>query len=598
MVKSLFCLGFALLFSLSSVAAPTVEYRINVDQATHHMAKVTIEFPEHDADELEVRLPVWRAGRYQILDLSNGVREFAAESARGKTLDWKMKDKAAWLIQSEGNPVTVSYRIYANQLGNRTRHIDDSHAFLDASGVFMYSPRFRANPLTVKLTVPRQWRSRSGMTSAGRHKFKADNYDVLIDSPIETGVHSFHEFEAGDRDYEILFWGRGNYDEQQTIKDLAKLDAEVEKIWGSFPYQRYLYMIHATTGPRGATEHINSTIIQRQRDRFAAREDYISFITTAAHELVHTWNVKAYRPSGLVPYDYQKENYTSLLWVAEGSTSYFDTLITRRAGITTEKEFHEDLAKGIEKLLNRPGRQAQSVSEASFYNWIESTNDFTLNHSVNIYAKGSLVSWLLDFKIRQATDNKKSSEDVHRLLYQRFKATEKGFTDADLLKTVNEVTGQDFSSFWQQYVWGKQAIDFDALLDYVGLELVGKEKEKSVIDLGLSFDKDLTITGVKKDSPAWNAGLTKGDILLSMDELRLTEKNIKQRIKNLSPDSDVVIHFFRRDELQSVEVAAQVNPAKKLRVSVQKDATQAQKNRYKSWTGHELGTVEKNESES
>lgn len=598
MVKSLFCLGFALLFSLNSLAAPTVEYRIHVDQATHHLAKVTITFPEHDAKELEVRLPVWRAGRYQILDLSNGVREFAAESTRGKLLDWKMKDKAAWLIQSNGKPVTVSYRIYANQLGNRTRHIDDSHAFLDASGVFMYSPVFRDNPLIVKLSVPRPWRSRSGMTSVGRHKFKAENYDVLIDSPIETGIHSFHEFEAGERDYEILFWGRGNYDEQQTITDLAKLDAEVEKIWGSFPYQRYLYMIHATTGPRGATEHINSTIIQRQRDRFASRKDYISFITTAAHELVHTWNVKAYRPSGLVPYDYQKENYTSLLWVAEGSTSYFDTLITRRAGISTQKEFHQDLAKGIEKLLNRPGRQSQSVSEASFYNWIESTNDFTLNHSVNIYAKGSLVSWLLDFKIRQATDNKKSSEDVHRLLYQRFKASEKGFTDEDMLSTVNEVSGQDFSDFWRQYIWGKQAIDFDALLNYVGLELVRKEQDKSIIDLGISFDENLMLTGVKKDSPAWHAGLTKGDILLSMDELRLTHKNIKPRIEHLSHDSDVDIHFFRRDELQSVELTAQENPFSEIKVVAQKNATQAQKERYKSWTGHALEPVENGESES
>jgi predicted metalloprotease with PDZ domain len=590
MSKFIASVCFSLFFSVS-LAQEEVQYLIDIDQPTQHMAKVNVRFPASSSSPLEVRLPVWRTGRYQILDLSKGVREFSATDVRGKALSWQMKDKASWLVHNNGQPVIVSYRIYANELGDRTRHIDDSHAFIDPSAVLMYAPELRHLATVVELKVPRKWYSRSGMKSKGRHRFFAENYDQLIDSPIETGIHSFHEFEVGQRQYQVLFWGRGNYDKQKIIDDLTKLDAQVAQIWQTFPYSRYLYMIHATSGPRGATEHINSTVIQRQRDRFASREDYINFILTAAHELVHTWNVKAYRPAGLVPYDFQKENYTPLLWVAEGTTSYFDTLITRRAGIIDQKEFHQELVKSIEAHLNRPGRKVQSVAEASFYQWIESTNHFTINHGVNIYSEGSLISWLLDFEIRNATDDQRSLEDVHRLLYQRFNAKEKGYTDSDLLALVNEVSGRDFNDFWRRYIWGTEAIDFDALLNSAGLNLVRKTEEKQIIDLGWEVDKGLKVTRVLKDSPAWRAGLTVDDILVSLDGLRLTSNNIKQRIEQLKPGESYLLHFFRRDELQSVKVTAQKNPYRKLQIKVKTNVSEQQRRRYKEWTGHELQQV-------
>ncbi|WP_144391437.1 M61 family metallopeptidase [Pleionea sediminis] len=580
---------FLLSVTLSCVEArQDIEYHIDINQPVHHLAKVTIKFPAHTESMLEIKMPVWRSGYYHILDLSKNVREFSATTLTGEPLEWSMIDKASWQVLSEGKATKITYQIYANNIGRRTSVIDETHAFLDASAVFMYSPTFRDEPLTVSLDVPTEWRSRSGMESVGRHVFRAGNYDILIDSPIETGIHSFHEFSAGERQYEILFWGRGNYDETKIIKDLIKLDAEVEKVWGAFPYSRYLYMVHATSGPRGATEHINSTIIQRQRDKFASREDYIDFMTTAAHELVHTWNVKAYRPEGLVPYDFQKENYTTLLWVAEGTTSYFDTLLTRRAGIMTQDEFHKDLAKGIERYLNRPGREVQSISEASFYNWIESTNDFTINHSVNIYRKGSLVSWLLDFEIQRATAGEKSLEDVHRRLYELYPLPGKGYSEKDFLTIVNELTDKDFSNFWESHIAGTEKIDFSLLLDFVGLQIERKTSDKQTIDLGLSYDDSLKVTRVRKGSAAWEAGLTIDDVLISFDGMRLTNKNIEQRLDALKVDSEVNIHFFRRDELFELSVDVEKNENKNLNVVVNKDASEEQQKRYKDWTGHDL----------
>ncbi|NVJ61017.1 MAG: M61 family metallopeptidase [Gammaproteobacteria bacterium] len=588
-----YLISLNILFTILAVSAsPSVEYRISIEQPVHHLATVEVDFPEHKTDTLVVQLPAWRSGRYEILDLANGIRDFSVSAKRGKVVKWEFLDKSSWKIKTDGQAVTVSYQVYANQLGYRSRHIDDTHAFLDASGVFIYSQELRNLPVTVELSVPKKWRSRSGMESTGRHEFKAANYDVLVDSPIETGLHTFYEFSVDDRDYELLFWGKGNYDAKQIESDLIKLDKEVKNIWGSFPYSRYVYMVHATSGARGATEHLNSTVIQRHRDAFKKRDDYLEFISTAAHELIHTWNVKAYRPKALTPYDYQQESYTPLLWVAEGSTSYYDNLIVRRAGISTQKEHHEQLQKSIEALLNRPGREIQSVSDSSLYKWIEGTNDFTINHGVNIYAKGSLVSWWLDFEIRRVTNNQKSYDNVHRLLYEKYNAIDNGFTDQDLLALVNQVTEQDFTQFWKDYVWGTKAIPFEKMLTFVGLELVRKNIDEQAIDLGISFNDDLEITRVKRNGPAWKAGITTDDRLVAIGGMRVTSKNLKDKIKSLKSGQSISVHVFRRDELTSIEVQAKPNPDKDLIIKVVDNPTAAQQQHYLSWTGHPLKDVE------
>ncbi len=223
----------------------------------------------------------------------------------------------------------------------------------------------------MQLNVPQGWRSFSGMAKGdNEHQFVAPNYDVLADSPIETGINQHLTFSADGRDYELVIWGEGNYNATQMQKDLAKLVQQTEAIWQGYPYQRYVFIVHATDGARGATEHLNSTVIQRDRFTFGKREDYLAFLSTASHELVHTWNVKAYRPAELVPYDYLNPNYSKLLWISEGSTSYFQNQLLLRAGLMTKEEFYADLAKRLDKFVHTPGRLVQSVSESSFDSWI------------------------------------------------------------------------------------------------------------------------------------------------------------------------------------------------------------------------------------
>ena len=568
---------------------------IGIEQPQHHYAKIKINFEEFTTEQASFHLPTWRTGRYEIINLANGIREFTAFDGQGNKLEWQKLDKDTWQVQGTLNKkVQISYQVYANQLGQRTRHIDDSHAFIDASTVVMYSDVFRDNKHIIDLHVPATWRSVSGLeagknSNANSHQFIAKNYDVLVDSPIETGVNEHHKFVIEDREYELVIWGKGNYDSAKMVADLKVLVQQSKHIWHGYPFKRYVFMVHATSGARGATEHLNSTIIQTSRFKFSERKDYLRFISTAAHEFVHTWNVKQYRPKGLVPYDYQQENYSTLLWLSEGSTSYLQNQLLLRGDLMSSKEFLESLAKRITGYIHKPGRQNQTVAQASFNKWLEEGGDYDNNHSVNIYSEGFLVSWLLDFSIMEKTALEKSYRDVHNTLYQDYKIP-KGFDEKDLLSILKELTNDDYQVWWQENVHGYANVDFNALLAKAGLTMSYGEKDKSkqIAWAGIKTKQvtnGLEITHVEKNSPAWQVGLTLGDIIVAINDLRMADKDLTARLKNFKPKDRMSVTFFRRDELVTRMIILGEIPKSKLKVVPLEVVSDEQKAFFKYWTG-------------
>ena len=579
---------------------------ITIDQPQHHYAQIKINFDKFTTKQANFHLPTWRTGRYEILNLANGIREFSAVDNQGNKLEWQKLDKDTWQVQGTlGKKVQISYQVYANQLGKRTRHIDDSHAFIDASTVVMYNDDFRDNKHIIDLQVPANWNSVSGLeigksSDGDIHQFIAKNYDVLVDSPIETGINEHHQFTIEGLDYELVIWGKGNYNSAKMVADLKVLVQQSKHIWDDYPFKRYVFMVHATSGARGATEHLNSTIIQTSRFKFAERSDYLRFISTAAHEFVHTWNVKQYRPKGLVPYDYQKENYSTLLWLSEGSTSYLQNQLLLRGDLMSSKEFLEGLAKRITGYLHKPGRQSQTIAQSSFNKWSEEGGDYGNNHSVNIYSEGFLVSWLLDFSIMEKTGLAKSYRDIHNRLYQDYKIP-KGFDEGDLLTLLNELTSEDYQAWWQENVHGFAQVDFNALLAQAGLTMSYGEKSsgqlKQVAWSGIhtkQVTNGLEITRVEKNSPAWQTGLTLGDIIVAVDGLRMADKDLTTRLKNFKPKDRMSVTFFRRDELVTRMIILGEIPKSKLKVVPLEEATEQQKAFFKYWTGIEFPTKVEN----
>ncbi|WP_440056415.1 M61 family metallopeptidase (plasmid) [Pseudoalteromonas sp. T1lg65] len=565
-----------------------VNYHVTIDQPEHHLAKVNVTFPKTALNSLDIQLPDWRTGRYEILDLANGIRYFEAKTTQGEALEWKKIDKNTWRVFiADPAEVQVSYQVYANELGLRARHIDDSHAFIDASGFFMFSDAYRNEPVTVTLQVPTSWRSVSGMEFADtKHSFEADNYDILVDSPIETGINQLHKFTVDGRDYELVVWGQGNYDVDLMIKDLQKLVTTGSLIWHEYPYQRYVFMVHATSGARGATEHLNSTIIQRHRDSFKQREDYVGFISTAAHEFIHTWNVKNYRPEGLVPYDYVSENYSDLLWLSEGSTSYFEDYLLLSAGITTNQEYFKILTSRVNRHLNSPGREVQSVAATSFDKWINQGGDHGKNYSTNIYSEGALVSMALDIKLLDESNGKISYRDVHKELYQRHKLPDK-FNADDVKAILTALTGNDYSNWWENNVNSPAAINFDSLFEKVGLTHTLPTDAVPVAKLDAKAKSEgalLTLTHVARNGNAWQAGLTAGDKLVAIDGHHV-RNTLKATLENFAPEQKVEVFYIRRDLLKRTEVQLGSGYDKDKIIKAVASPTERQLMMYKAWMG-------------
>lgn len=584
---SLFCM-----FLVSSARAD-VRYHIKISNAAQHLAQVQIDFPAVNGKTLDVQMPIWRTGRYEVLNLGKNVRLFVATNAQGKILPFTKIDKATWQIKTQpGDAVKVSYEVYANTLAERTLHIDDTHAYLDASGVLMYAAPFKQQAVQVSLETPKTWVSRSGMDKGScDHCFVAKTYDILIDSPIETGEHEFHTFDVAGSTIELAIWGRGNYDGKKMALDLKKVVEGGQKLFGAFPFKRYLFIVHATDGAGGGTEHLNSTVMQKPRWSFAERKGYLSFIRLAAHEFVHTWNVKAYRPKEMVPYEYQRENYSRLLWIAEGNTSYFSELLCLRAGLIKRDEYMEELAKAVLAYQRQPGRFQQTAAESSFEAWTDARGERARNASVNIYSKGELLAMAIDIEIRRQTLGKKGVEDVHRYLYQHHTVDKGGYSEADVRTALKFVSANDWSAWWAQYVDGIAEIPLSDLFKNAGLVFTiesGKDdeqKEEWFTGWSIREGGELAqVSEVERDSPAWNAGVVAGDTLIAANGIRLSSKDVNERLWS-QQQTPIKLALFRRDELREIAITPIRQTKGKAKIKALEKVSEQQKELNASWLG-------------
>ncbi|EGM76115.1 Putative protease with the C-terminal PDZ domain protein [Rheinheimera sp. A13L] len=581
---------FALIIICSSAYSwAQVDYQISITEPEHHLAKVRMELNVTEAKALTLMLPSWRSGKYKILDLANGISGFSAVDAQGKAISWQKTEKSSWTLEpTAAGKVVVEYTVYANQLVERTRHIDETHAYINASAYLMFSQPHKAEAVSVQLEVPQGWRSFSGMDKKdNEHKFIAANYDVLADSPIETGINQHHNFQVDGRDYDLVIWGEGNYNATQMQKDLAKLVQQTDSIWQGYPYSRYLFIVHATDGVRGATEHLNSTVIQRDRFTFAPRANYLEFLGTASHEIVHTWNVKAYRPAELVPYDYINPNYSKLLWLAEGSTSYFQNQLLLRAGLMTKAEFYQDLTKRLHRFMHSPGRLVQSVAEGSFDSWISSGGDHGANFNVSIYSEGYIASWLIDELILRQSGRKASYRELHNQLYQRFAKTT-AFTAEDVIQIASELTGEDQNLWWQQQIEQPMKFEPEQLLASFGLQWQrGKERETFAGITAEDKSGFALVQRVERDSPAWKAGFTSEDLIVAINALQL-KGDLSHRLQDFKAGDKVQVSYFRQGRLQHQQLVLSDKPKGMGKIEPVAKPSRQQKAMHKAWLGVDL----------
>lgn len=600
-----------------------VEYTVSLREPQTQMVDMSMTLRGVKEPTIEVALPAWRPGKYALIDPAGTVRDVKAKSGGGETLPCEKIDKGTWVVQTGAgdgdDTVTVEYRVYANSIGDRTRHVDDTHAFLSPSMVFMYCPALRGAPLRVKVEAPEGWRTATGLEPdpADPGWLVAADYDVLVDSPLEIGIHDRMEFEVLGVPHEIVVWTGGaplpGYDRKKLTEDFAKIVKAESDVFGELPYKRYVFMVHCYPGGGGGTEHLNSTIMGATPQSFAAPESTRRFLGLVSHEFFHTWNVKQFRPAGLSPYDYQHENYTDLLWVAEGTTSYYDDLCLVRAGIMKPDDYLRMLSGWIDGYRSRPGSGVQSLAESSFDAWIKfnkATPD-SVNSTVSFYDKGAQVSLLLDMEIRAKTQGQSSLDDLMRDLYHRFPRSGPGYTSKDVQRAAERLTLASFDGFFAEYVQGVKPLDFEAALATAGLEVVrdpgrgsdrddkpgddkkdddehasAASKERAYIGLTLEAKDGLaSVATVLADGPAYKAGVIAGDLVVAINGQRLRAADLDTLLKRIKPGDTVRLSLFRYDILREIEFKAEGRPDARWTVRRVKSPTDEQKAMYESWLG-------------
>lgn len=591
--------AFSLLFLLIPGEAQTgirpleMSYRLSFPQPHTHLFEVAVTIGQVGGPTLDLCLPTWTPGSYLQREYARHVQDFAATDSQGQPLRWEKADKATWRVTtgaSAANPRTVRvlYRVYANELQTQTSHLDADHAYFNGATLFMYVPGAKELPHRLKIEPPSGWQVTSplGLAPGADGYFTAPNYDVLVDSPTEVGTHRVINFEVRGKPHRIAIWGRFDFDERRLTGDLSKIIEEGARIFGGLPYDHYTFLVHLQPGTGGGTEHLNSNVSQMPPDTFNTEAGYRRFLGLESHEYFHLWNVKRIRPLALGPFDYQRENYTRGLWVAEGITSYYGPLILRRAGLTGKSEYLEGLSRLISGYEQQPGRLKQSAETASFDTWIEQyrQDENSINTAMSYYTKGEILGLLFDLEIRSRTGGAKSLDDVMRRLLENHGLPKPGFTDAQLKAALEDAAGGDLTDFWNRYVSGFEEIDFARHFQQVGLQLVkayqpgtpyanSRQDRPGTLGIRIRPQGDrVTITNVLAGLPGYESGLNAGDELVAIDGQKVDAGNGPRRINDLREGQRVVITVFRREQLRNFEMTAALKPFDRYVIGDSQDA--------------------------
>ncbi|WP_050466792.1 M61 family metallopeptidase [Herbaspirillum chlorophenolicum] len=576
--------------------ATPIRYTITSNDPVSHVYDVTITVDKPAAEGQVFSLPAWIPGSYMVREFAKNIVRLHAESG-GKKVAVKKLDKHTWKAAACTSALTLSYQVYAWDLSVRTAHLDQTHGFFNGTSVFLAAQGFEQGRHVVDILRPegdafKRWRVATAMPElkARRYGFGtyvAQNYDELIDHPVEFGDFALASFKAHGVPHDVVITGQvPNLDMARLCDDLKKIcEAQIaffEPKSKRAPMQRYVFMTLAVGDGYGGLEHRASTALICARADLPVKgkpeqtDGYRTYLGLCSHEYFHTWNVKRIKPAVFAPYDLRQENYTSLLWLFEGFTSYYDDLFLVRTGVIDTDAYLNMLSKTVTGVLRGSGRKKQSVAESSFDAWVKyyRQDENAPNAIVSYYTKGSLVALGLDLTIRTQTRGRRTLDDVMRGLWNRYgrdfyEGGGQGVPEEGILALLEELSGADLGRFFERCIKGTEDVPLAELLPGFGVSYGDATPKDAKPWLGARIAKDggdAKLASVYEGSPAAHAGLSVGDKLVALDGLRVPASGPDGLLSRYRINDTVRVHAFRRDELMefAVRLKADVAPQVKL----------------------------------
>ena len=604
-------------------SATPVLYSIKAADPAAHLFEVTCTVQDPPPGGQRFFMPAWIPGSYMIREFAKNIVRIEA-FADSQAVELIKLDKHTWQCGPCNGPLTLRYEVYAWDLSVRSAHLDQLHGFFNGTSLFLLPIGKETAPCIVDIRPPVKevrgsWRVATTMPrkEAAPYRFgtyQAQNYEELIDHPVEMGDFSLATFEAGGVPHDIVITGRHRADMERLCRDLQPICQQHIELFGALPpMERYLFLVMVTGDGYGGLEHRNSTALLCSRSDLpwhgmdGVSEGYRRFLGLCSHEYFHLWNAKRIRPGAFSPCDLARENYTRQLWAFEGITSYYDDLALCRAGIISEQEYLELLSQTITRLLRCSGRFKQSLAESSFDAWTRFylQDENAPNAIVSYYTKGAVLALALDLTIRLSSDGSRSLDDVMRELWKRYGESPRGVPEKAIEKLAANIAGIDLQGFFNQILYGTEDPLLGQLLPRFGIEFIvrparsnedkggtptGRERPRAV--LGASFTNQegaARLTTLFDRGAAQLAGLASGDLICAMDNLRITHTNLERMLDSYRPGDTVTVHAFRHEELLRFELTLQAAPADTCQLTLSDDADDATRNRRAAWLKGGLG---------
>ena len=521
----------------TSPAPAAVRFEVRIASLTGHRFAVQLVIARPAATQ-RVSLPAWIPGSYLIREFARHLLPLHAAQGAAE-LPCRQIDKGSWDIDCDPRrPLTLRYEVYAFDHSVRTAWLGDARGFFNGTSLLLRVHGHEDAPHELRLRAPAgrpDWQLATAMTplavdARGFGRYRADDYDELVDHPVELGAFWSGEFRVAGVPHRLVVSGApASFDGARLLRDTRQICETAVRFWhggGKPPFKRYLFMLNAIDDGYGGLEHRASTALicgRRELPRHgapasAARvgDGYVTLLGLVSHEYFHSWNVKRLRPAEFARYDYQSENHTQLLWFFEGFTSYYDDLLLRRAGLLDDAAYFKLLTKTANQVLQAPGRQVQSVAQASFDAWVRyyRPDENTPNSTISYYTKGALVALCFDLTLRQ--EGHTTLDDVMRALWRRCRGGP--MTEADFAATLAELAGRSFEHEIAAWVHGTGELPLKALLQAHGAQ-VHEEPSQLAQALGLRVAEGdaITLKVVLDGGPAAQAGLAAGDEWLGVE---------------------------------------------------------------------------------
>jgi predicted metalloprotease with PDZ domain len=583
----------ASLLSLALPAAPGSSLSITVSMArpATHYYHVVVRADGLNSEVQDFKMPVWTPGYYRIMDYSKSVKDFRAEDGAGRPLPVEKTAKNVWRVRTgKSATAVVSYDVYAFARFCADSYLGDDGGFITPAGVFMHLAGHLKDPVSVTVVPASGWKTvATGLEPvAGRpNTFTAPDLDTLYDCPLLIGNLEVLTFEAAGKPHTVAAYDLGAFDRARFTGDLKKIVEAAAALMGELPYRHYTFLIIGPGG--GGLEHLNSTAVALNPASLATPRGYQGWLSFIAHEYFHLFNVKSIRPITLGPFDYDRENYTDLLWFSEGGTVYYEYRLLNRAGLMGRDDVLERLGSTIAVYENAPGRRHQSAALSSLDTWTGffGRNEHAATTSISYYDIGCGLGLLLDLRIRAASAGRASLDDVMRTLYRTYyKEKKRGFTAAELREVCEKAAGAPLGEIFDTYARTTGPWDYAKSLAPAGLAIDLDPRPAAEPWFGAATQDQNgspVIASVELDSPASLAGLCAQDEILAVDGARVTARSFTGTIGAHKPGESVRVLYARRGATGETEVVLGQKKEPSYRITPVKDPSAGQKALLDAW---------------